>query len=190
MASTAPGPAPDDPALNGPAPGERPPGGRVLFEAVITPPRSFTPRGYRVLAGLLLVPATASSALFLSLGAWPVFGFLGGGLALALGLVALHHRRSARAVELVVLTETVLTVSRTDARGRRERASLQPYWTRLDLREWPGSAPGLWLVERNRMVEIGRDLAETEKRDLRAALGAALRRYREPVFDNPQLRDG
>jgi hypothetical protein len=39
-------------------------------------------------------------------------------------------------------------------------------------------------------VEIGQLLGEDDKRDLAAALDAALTRYRNPVFDNPQLRDG
>jgi uncharacterized membrane protein len=174
----------------------------VLFEATCTPPRSFDPLGFRVLAALLALPAAASCALFLWLGAWPVFGFLGGELPLVLGLILLHHRRSGRAVEMVVLTaDGRLTITRTDTRGRREHAELEPYWTRAVLRERPGTAPGLWLVGRSggssgrgpgggSSVEVGRYLAETEKRDLHAALSAALRRYREPVFDNPQLRDG
>jgi hypothetical protein len=36
--------------------------------------------------------------------------------------------------------------------------------------------------------QVATALGEREKRDLAAALRAALHRYRNPVFDNPQLR--
>jgi uncharacterized membrane protein len=41
---------------------------------------------------------------------------------------------------------------------------------------------------RGRSVEIGRFLAPAEKRDLADALDAALRSYRNPVFDNDVLK--
>ena len=37
--------------------------------------------------------------------------------------------------------------------------------------------------------EVATALGENEKRELAQALAAALRRMREPRFDNPQLRD-
>ena len=37
-------------------------------------------------------------------------------------------------------------------------------------------------------IEIGRFLTPEEREDLAQSLGEALRRYREPVFDNPHLR--
>ena len=67
--------------------------------------------------------------------------------------------------------------------------TLDPYWTRLRLEERPGRVSLLLLRQRQRDVEIGKLLGEEQKRDLAAALEAALRRYREPVFDNPQLRE-
>jgi uncharacterized membrane protein len=41
---------------------------------------------------------------------------------------------------------------------------------------------------RGRSVELGRFLSGEEKASLAVALGEALRGYRNPVFDNPQLR--
>ena len=46
----------------------------------------------------------------------------------------------------------------------------------------------LVLTERRRGVEVGGLLGDAERRELGAMLAEALRRYREPVFDNPQLR--
>jgi uncharacterized membrane protein len=44
-------------------------------------------------------------------------------------------------------------------------------------------------VNRGRSYEIARQLGEDPKRDLAAALTRALHSWRNPVFDNPQLRD-
>jgi uncharacterized membrane protein len=136
------------------------------------------------LAGLSVL----TGGLFLVLGAWPIIGFTGMEAALVLGLVALHRRWSARAQEVLVLTEAGLTISRTDVRGRREELALDPYWTRLRLEERPGRVSLLVLRRRGEAIEIGRLLGEAQKRDLATALDDALRRWREPVFDNPQLR--
>lgn len=160
----------------------------VLFEAICTPPNALGLRGLWLVAGLFAAGSLVTGGLFLVLGAWPVLGFCGAEAVLVLALLALYRRRARRAMESVVLTETRLTVRRHDARGRREELALDPYWARLRLEERPGRVSALLLVQRARVVEVGAMLGEDEKRDLAGALGAALRRYREPVFDNAQLR--
>lgn len=167
-----------------------PTGEAILFEAISTPPRSLSARGMRWLC-LLSVPAAAVPALLFSLlGAWPVVPIIGAEVALVLGLVALHRRWTARQVEVVMLTPDRLSVFAADGRGGRVEVALDPYWARLEVAEQPGAAPRLRLVARGREVEIGRFLSSGEKQAMAAALEDALRRYRSPVFDNPQLRNG
>lgn len=162
----------------------------LLFEAVITPARSFDRNALRAVALLLALPVAAATVLFAMLGAWPVTGFMGAELGLVVGLLAWHCRRSARQVEIVQLGAGRLTVTHHNGRGRCEEASLDPYWSRVLLRERTGTACELWLTApRSPAVEVGRFLGDAERRDLAAALTAALRRYREPRFDNPQLRE-
>ena len=157
----------------------------ILFEAVSTPHRSFRPRHFLLLAGLALLWALGGGTVFVLLGAWPVLPFLGVELIGALLLVVMHHRWSARALEVVWLTPDRLRVRRTDASGRREEAALDPYWTRV---EWT-ERQGLALVQRSRRVPIGRFLSEEEQQELAETLRGVLRAYRSPVFDNPQLRE-
>ncbi len=159
----------------------------VLFEALCTPPRGLGRKGLLILGTGMLLGAVAIGLLFLLLGAWPVLGFMGLEVAAVFALLAVQRRWSRRAMELVVLSEGRLTISRTDARGRRREVVMDPYWARLRLEERPGRVSALRLHQRQRAVEIGTMLGEEQKRDLAEALGAALRRYREPVFDNPQL---
>lgn len=158
------------------------------FRAVITPQRSLSRRGLMLLAAVLVALSAAISVLFLSMGAWPVVGFAGAELLLALLLLRLHVR-AGRASEMLMLDQAGLTILRTAAGGQRHRLVLPVGWLRVELTDHPGRVPSLHLVQRDRRIEVARDLNEPDKRDLAAALAAALQRQRSPRFDNPQLRD-
>jgi uncharacterized membrane protein len=161
----------------------------VLFHAVRTPPSSFTRRGFRWMVALAMFGALLPTALAVSLGAWPVLGFLGGEIALVLGLVAWHARRSARVSETLLLVGDRFVIARCDARGQRDSIELDPYWLRVQLEERPEGPGRLLLLQRGRETEIGRSLGAEDRRALAESLRDALGRYRSPVFDNPQLRD-
>jgi uncharacterized membrane protein len=165
------------------------PGDAVRFEAVIVPHRSLSPAGMRwVMAGLLGLSALISTGLWF-LGAWPVIGFPGFGALLALWLVR-RNAAQARAREFLVLSARELVVLRYDGAKWRDASRFEPYWLRARLEERPGRTPALVLRDRARLMEIATALGEEEKRDLAASLQAALERLRNPVFDNPQLREG
>ncbi|MCS6930676.1 MAG: DUF2244 domain-containing protein [Acetobacteraceae bacterium] len=147
------------------------------FRLVSTPPNSFDPRGFRVLAGLLVGAAGAGSAVFAAVGAWPVAGFLGLEAVLAAWLIARHAKRSAAAVEEVTIEGDRLVVRARDARGRFSRTDLDAYWARL---ERPADGR-LLLVSRQRRVEVGRFLSDAERDAFAAALAEALARHRRAV---------
>ncbi len=159
----------------------------ILFEAVSTPPRSLSARGLRWLCALASLGAAVPAVVFVLVGAWPIVPFLGIEVALVLFLVAIHRRWSKAAVEVVRLTEGQLRISTANGRGGHRVSELEPYWTRVVLEE-DGGVTRLFLRQRRRSVEFGGFLTAEEKRDLAGALDGALRRYRNPVFDNPQLR--
>jgi uncharacterized membrane protein len=158
------------------------------FEAVIVPHRSLSPRALWALAGVIAALCCATTGMAVWNGAWPVGAFA----ALEFVLAALLFRlnvRAAREAELVLLTESGLRIVRTDARGARREVELPPHWLRVRLAERPGQVPLLTLAARGVSEEVGSCLGEGEKRELAAALDAALHRWRNPRFDNPQLRD-
>jgi uncharacterized membrane protein len=158
----------------------------LLFEAVTSPPQSLNRQGQRLVLGLLGAGIGLSTLLFTMLGAWPVMGFMGLEAGLVVMLFALHRRHAARAQERIALTEASLSVRHTDAKGRVTEAAFIPYWARVRLEAGP--SPRLFIQERRRRMEIGRFLGGEDKRHLAEALNAALGRYRDPRFDNPQLR--
>jgi uncharacterized membrane protein len=177
-----------EPVLVGPAPVEPAPVDPVLFEAVIVPHRSLSPRGLRWLIGLICALCGLTAFRFWLIGAWPVMVFSAVEVGLAVLLLLVNASR-ARAREMILLTDRTLRVVRTTAAGRRQERELPPTWLNVALEEAPGRAPRLVLVARGVREEVGAALGEAERRDLARALEAAVHLARNPRFDNFQLRD-
>lgn len=160
----------------------------VLFEALMVPHRSLSRRGLWLVLAAIGAVCAANLVVFSLLRAWPVCGFAGAELLLAAMLLRLNAL-GARASEMLLLTPQALRVIRTDRKGRRVERSLPPAWLNVEVQERPGRVPALWLGTRGAREEVGRFLGEAEKRDLARALTEALHRWRNPVFDNPQLAE-
>jgi uncharacterized membrane protein len=159
-----------------------------VFEATVRPHRSLSRKGVLIVIGCMLAGSLTVTSMMALLGAWPVVGFNGADILLAIFLMWLNVR-AARAVETISLGAERLSVTRTDVRGRQEGFSIAPYWLNIVLEERAGTVPKLILAARGSNTEIARQLGEAEKRDLAAALIRALHKWRNPRFDNPQLRD-
>ena len=160
----------------------------LQFEALIVPHRSLSPRALGVLLGVLAALCCATTSVMVWRGAWPVAGFTGAELLLAAVLFR-HSARGVREAELLLLSDSGLRIIRIDANGNRRERVLPPAWLNVRLTERAGRVPLLTLAVRDASEEVGRALGEVEKRELAAALDAALRRWRSPGFDNPQLRE-
>ena len=159
----------------------------TLFEAVITPHRSLGRRGMRWLIGaLVLLSGAVSTGLWLA-GAWPVLGFTGLEIALAIGLL-LRHAAIKGDSEVLLLSDAGLRIVRM-RRGKRSEMAVPVGWLRASLEERPGRAPALMLRSRCFAVEVATSLGEEEKRDLSVSLRAAWALPRSPLFDNVQLRE-
>jgi uncharacterized membrane protein len=165
-----------------------PPIDTPIFLATVRPHRSLSRKGVRIVIGCMLLGSLTITSLMALLGAWPVIGFNGADIALAIFLLWLNIR-AARAVEIISLDTIALNISRTDIHGRRTNCALAPYWLNIVLQERSGTVPKLILASRGTHTEIGRQLGDAEKRDLAATLARALDKWRNPRFDNPQLAD-
>lgn len=160
----------------------------VIFQAVLTPHRSLSPRGLRLLLLAIAAMCAVNAAAFVAIGAWPVGGFTGLELILA-GVLFRLNATAARASEMLLLTPDALRIVRTDPAGRRAERVLAPAWMTVQLEERPGRVAGLWLGAGGAREEVARFLGDEAKRELAASLSAALHRWRNPRFDNPQLAD-
>jgi uncharacterized membrane protein len=111
--------------------------------------------------------------VFLSLGAWPVFGFFGLDVLLVYVAFKLNYR-SGRAYEIVELTRSTLTVTRVSPAGRREVHEFNPYWVNVWITERSDGRALLTLRSHGRELEFGRCLNDDERRDFARALSGAL----------------
>ena len=150
-----------------------------MFEAVIVPHRSLSPRGLAILMAVIGVLCALIVLRFWLIGAWPVAGFGVVEVGLAIFLLRLNAHR-ARASELILLSEDALRIVRTDRHGRREERVLPAGWLNAVLEEPAGQVPRLLLVAHGVREEIATTLGEAEKRDLWAALRDALAPAAQP----------
>jgi uncharacterized membrane protein len=146
----------------------------TIFSAILTPHRSLGPSGFLVLMCCLGGASFATGVVFVLLGAWPVFGFLG----LDVLLVYLAFRanyRAARAYEEVTVTPSELTVRKVTPRGRVREWTANPLWVKLqqDIHEEFG-VERLFLISRGRRLAIAGFLGPKEKLSFAQALGQAL----------------
>jgi uncharacterized membrane protein len=98
-----------------------------IFSALLTPHRSLGPTGFLIFMACLGGLSFVSGIVFVSIGAWPVFGFFG----LDVLLVYLAFRanyRSARAYEEVTVTASELTVRKVNHHGGVRQWTLNPLW--------------------------------------------------------------
>lgn len=146
----------------------------TIFSAMLTPHRSLGGTGFLVLMSCLGGASFVTGMVFILLGAWPVFGFLG----LDVLLVYLAFRanfRAAAAYEQVTVTPSELVVRKVSPRGRVHEWSANPLWVRLqqDIHEEFG-VERLFLLSRGRRLAIAGFLGPKEKQSFALALGQAL----------------
>lgn len=159
----------------------------MLFSAIITPHRSLSSTGFLVLMLALGGLSFASGVIFLMLGAWPVFGFLGLDVLLIYFAFRANYR-AARAYEEVKVTASELTVRKVNQRGAVREWTLNPVWVQLDrIVHDEFGIERLFLVSRGRRLAIANFLGPDEKasfaRALANALGEAKRGPTRTVFE-------
>ncbi len=145
-----------------------------IFKALLTPHRSLGRTGFLVLMGLLVAIWIGMGGMFLSMGAWPVFGFFG----LDVLLIYLAFRasyRSGRAREEVAVSRTRLDIRKVAPSGREEAHAFNPFWTKFRIARHDEIGITDMAVEgEGRRVAIGAFLNPDDRESFAAAFGQAL----------------
>lgn len=145
----------------------------LLFTATLSPYRSLSLRGFNILIAAVAVVSFALGIAFVTMGAWPVFGFFG----LDAALIYWAFRRNyldARAFEEFRLSREELSIRRVSAFGRESRFSFNPYWTRLLIDRRAHGIAGLTLSSGRQRLAIGGFLSPDERGAFADALSSAL----------------
>jgi uncharacterized membrane protein len=146
----------------------------TLFSATISPYRSLSGTGFVIIMLFFGAVSFAAGVFFLTLGAWPVFGFFGLDVALLYVAFRLNYRDAA-AYEEVTVTPSELTMRQVSRRGAVHEWKLNPVWAQLhrETHEEFGLQK-LFLVSHGRRLSIASFLGPREKESFADALAEAL----------------
>ena len=145
----------------------------VIFDALLTPHRSLSPRGFVILMAAVCAVSFLAGLAFFLMGAWPVVGFLGLDVLLIYLAFRINYHHGRR-YESLVLTRDELTVERVDPWGRAARWRFQPVWLQILMDDPPEHHSQLTLRSHGKSVSIGSFLTPAERLDLAKALRRAL----------------
>jgi uncharacterized membrane protein len=147
------------------------------FSAILLPRRSLSGKGFIAIMLAIGTVSFVTGLIFISMGAWPVTGFVGLDAMLIYLAFRLNYR-AARLIEKIYLDERELRVTRVYPSGRTEGWSFNPYWVRFEFRRHDNAAGELSLTSHGRRLVFGAFLSDGEKEDFAAALGRALANQR------------
>ena len=150
------------------------PADEPIFRALLTPHRSLGRTGFLVLMGIVAFLWLGTGAFFLSLGAWPVFGFFGLDVLLLYVAFRLNYR-AARAREEVSVSRTALDIRKIAPSGRSESHHFNPFWARFRIARHEEIGITAMAVEgEGRHVPIGAFLNPDDRESFASAFGRAL----------------
>ena len=147
-----------------------------LFHARLTPHRSLGRQGFKTLMFILFGCWFAVGVVFLSMGAWPIFGFFGLDV-LAIWLAFRNNYRAARQYEEVKLTRSELIIDKVAASGKAVQLKLNPFWTKFSIKRHPyAGVTGLKLVSGGISHSVGEFLNPDDRESFGKAFQFALAR--------------
>src|SRR5688572_15865833 len=117
---------------------------KPIFAATLTPHRSLSPVGKRVVVGLVAALALVPGVIFYLAGAWPVVGFMGLDV-LAIWIALTVSMRAGKAREIVSLWPGTLELKKIDAKGAEQVLTFVPEKIRFVIdRDFNERVQSLW----------------------------------------------
>ena len=145
----------------------------TCFSKELRPRRSSSPQTVRCLLIVSIVLVVLIGLIFIYIGAWPVFGFLGLEL-LTLNALVRHHYKQGFIVEHIVITENNLSVVRTAPSGQKYTWTFKRHWLQVNLQNNDFNSSHLELRSHGRAILIGSFLTPGERLNLATWLRDAL----------------
>lgn len=156
------------------------PEGTIRFSCVLRPYRSSSERAVKIVTGFVLCLFIPTGMVFLLVGAWPVFGFMG--LEVAGLIFALRYNyKVASAFEAITITDHEFRHSKVDHWGKRKLTSFQPNWlqARID-----AASQQLIVGVHGKRIVIGKFLTKEEREELCSTLTDEIHKLSIAQFDH------
>jgi uncharacterized membrane protein len=151
--------------------------GPYFMDAVITPHRSLSSRGFIILIGVLTAINTVSAGFFLWIGAGPIPLFLGLDLMAIIIAFRVSNRAAARQERVQVTAAEVRVVLQSPRETRLLWVSPTAF-TRVALQGEPGDEDDVHLHLSDQRLRVASDLSRPERLAFANALETAIRRAR------------
>lgn len=151
---------------------------RPLFAATLTPHRSLSRRGLRIVIAIFGVMASIPGMIFLSMGAWPIVGFLGLDVLLIWWALRAAMNNGGRH-EQVTLWPDQLELKQVSSRGKEQIQRFSPFHVRLVIdRDINERTTALHLRTADGDTQIGAFLNTDDKTSFAKVFGTALKKAR------------
>lgn len=145
-----------------------------FFSVVLTPYRSLGTNGFLVLMLCLGATSFAAGMVFLSIGAWPVFGFFGLDMVLVWLAFRLNYA-SARQFEEVLIAPNEIIIRKVDPWRQELEYRFNPSWVRLAIdRDEEQGVTRISLSSRGETVDLGKFLNPEDRTSFASAIAHAL----------------
>ena len=145
----------------------------IYFSKELRPRRSPLPQTVRCLVIVSIGLVFLIGLIFVYIGAWPVFGFLGLEL-ITLNALVFYHYHQGFIVEHIVITENNLSVVRTAPFGQKHTWTFKRHWLLVNLQDNDSKRSHLELRSHGRAILIGSFLTPGERINLATWLRDAL----------------
>lgn len=149
----------------------------IYLEEALRPNASLSPRAFVIVMSLVGVFSFAGGVLYLTIGAWPVFGFFGLDM-LAIWLAFKFSFRAQEQVTYVRVDSECLRLWHKQTGKEDKTADLPTAFVRVDLETPTTPHTHLHIAYGNRVFVIGRFLTPTERGEAAKRLRAALHQAR------------
>jgi len=160
-------------ALNTRLTGENP-GPKTLFSARLYAHRSLSRKGFIVLMAFISIICFGLGGFFWSIGAWPIFGFMGLDV-LAIYIAFKVNYRDARAFEDVSISRQEMRIEKTSAGGECKVYTFNPVWTRFHVKRHDEiGITSMEILSRKMRLRIGDFLNPHDRESFAREFGAAL----------------
>jgi uncharacterized membrane protein len=151
---------------------------KPLFAATLTPHRSLSGRGVRIVVAVMAIGASVPGIFFFWEGMWPVVAFLLADVALVWWALS-SSLREGRRYERVTLWPDQLELKQVDGKGKETLNRFAPFNVKLVVdRDYNERTTCLHLRTKDRDLVIGAFLSQDDKSSFAKALGTALRKAR------------
>lgn len=147
---------------------------KPFFTAVLTPYRSLGPNGFVILMICFGLVSFVAGVVFLSIGAWPVFGFFGLDVALLWFAFKVNYR-AARTFEEVSVSRSEIAIRKVGPGKRYQEYRFNPVWVRLSVKRIEDEGVvKITLTSRGEDVDLGNFLNPDDRSSFAGAMANAL----------------